>query len=444
MEKDRLFQYLYDFILNMLPFVTVFFLPMEKRRRWPVFIPLTVLLLAGVVGVGVVLFPLLVPAFLEGQVFFLFHYLLVFSAYGAGLYLMCPATRREVTYSIACAYMSQHLSHCLHLLTGHLLNDPAWLETVPAIWAKNLLVAVLVWLLFARKICQKGHYPDSALRALSLLAFLMAVMYFLSIYVSELENGWLHGLYAGLLIILLMMEELRAASQLHLQAEIQAREIIEATGRAQYEISKENIALINRKSHDLRRQIAALRTVGTPQEQDEAIAEIEQAVEIYDSTFQTGCRSLDTVLMQKALVCSQNGIQLSVVADGARLRFVRSVDLFTMVSNILDNAIEANLRLPSAEQRSIHLSVRERKGLVILQCENPYTGTVEMKDGLPVTSKEDRENHGIGTRSIAATAAQYGGVIRIDPSGGMYVLRVIFQGEDTRQGEKTTIQDKAV
>ena len=81
---------------------------------------------------------------------------------------------------------------------------------------------------------------------------------------------------------------------------------------------------------------------------------------------------------------------------------------------------------------------------MILQCENPYVGTVEMKDGLPVTVKEDKANHGFGTRSIAATAAEYGGVMRIDPTGGMYVLRIIFQPPDANQDEKTTSQDKAV
>ena len=52
--------------------------------------------------------------------------------------------------------------------------------------------------------------------------------------------------------------------------------------------------------------------------------------------------------------------------------------------------------------------------------------------------KKDKENHGIGTRSIAATAADYGGVMRIDPRGGMFVIRIIFQPPYTNQEKKTT------
>ena len=105
-----------------------------------------------------------------------------------------------------------------------------------------------------------------------------------------------------------------------------------------------------------------------------------------------------------------------------------------MLSNILDNAIEANLRIEEENKRSIHLSVHEKKGLILLQCENPYAGAIAMKDGLPETSKSDKENHGIGTRSILSTAAQYGGTVRINTEQNMYVLRIIF----TNQDEKTT------
>ena len=142
--------------------------------------------------------------------------------------------------------------------------------------------------------------------------------------------------------------------------------------------------------------------------------------------------------MQEALKCSQNHIELTVVADGKLLSFIRSVDLYTMLSNILDNAVEANLRIEDPARRAIHLSVHEKKGLVILQCENPYEGRITMRDGLPETVKADKENHGIGTRSISATAAAYGGVVRIDPRDGMYVLRIIFQPPNTSQDEKTT------
>ena len=144
--------------------------------------------------------------------------------------------------------------------------------------------------------------------------------------------------------------------------------------------------------------------------------------------------------MQEALKCSQNKIELSAVVNCGLLRFMKSVDLYTMVSNILDNAIEANLRIAEEGRRAIHLSLHEKKGLVILQCENPYDGEVTLRDGLPVTTKEDKTSHGFGARSIASTAEKYGGVLRVSTDGGMFVLRIAFpvaEDENANQGEKT-------
>ena len=441
---ELLLYYLSGFPEQIALTAVFFFLPLKKKARWYLFLPVAALMVAGIVLLDLFLFQLLPITQNTSRFFFALHFLLCLTALGAGLCLMTEAAPREAAYCMVLAYMTQHLHHCLGLILDHFCGTDGWWSAEITVWIRLALVGFLVYLLFVRRICRDGHYPASVLKALSLYGLVMAVMYFLSIYVSDLPEGWLHGVYTALLILVLMAEEVRSADQLRLQAEAQTRERMESMHRTQYEMSKENIALINRKSHDLRRQVAALRTVGTPEEQAEAIAGIEQAVEIYDRSFRTGSRALDTVLMQKALLCSQQHIELSVMADGSLLRFIKSVNLFTMVSNILDNAIEACLRIPEEEKRAIHLSVHEKRGLVILQCENPYVGTVEMKDGLPVTIKEDKANHGIGTRSIAATAAEYGGVMRIDPTGGMYVLRIIFQPPDANQDEKTTSQDKAV
>ncbi len=429
----QMLEYLYGFPMQLFWPLLIFFLPLRKKKRWYLYLPVPALLLAALVGLGMLVIPRIPWSEHIGPLYFAMHYCLVFAAYGIGLRLMTGAGVKEIAYCLVCAYMAEHIVYCWTSLGAYVLGNPVWWDEWYVLWGVGLMVYLSIYLGFARRICRDGQYPFSALRSLTLFAFAMAVMFFLSIKLQDMGLAWLHSIYTLLLTTILMTEEANSAEQLRLQDEANARERLEATYRAQYELSKENIALINRKSHDLRRQVAALHAVGTPQEQAEVIAEIEQAVEIYDRSFQTGSRALDTALMQAALMCSQNSIELSAVADGRLLGFIRSVDLYTMLSNILDNAIEANLRIPDAARRSIHLSVHERRGLVMLQCENPYEGEITMKDGLPVTVKDDKLNHGIGTRSIASTAAAYGGTLRIDPSDGMYILRIIFQPPDTNQ-----------
>ena len=74
--------------------------------------------------------------------------------------------------------------------------------------------------------------------------------------------------------------ELEIARQLHAQRE------------EQYRLSSENIALINNKCHDLKHQIAALRTLRSAEEFDRKIEGMERAVMIYDSAVKTGNASV--------------------------------------------------------------------------------------------------------------------------------------------------------
>ena len=433
MTYELLVHYLSGFPKQLFWALIPFFIPLEKKKRWYLYALALWGMVSGVVALGTVTYPALISIGFSGQVYFALHYCATFAVYTVGLFLMCRISWQEAAYAVICAYMAEHLKYCISTLLIHFLQSPAWLDAWYVDYVLSISIYGAIYFLFARRISKEGHYLTSALRSFNLFVISMALMYFLSVYLIELDLAWVHALYTLVFIIVLMISEIHSSTQLRLQEEIQTKEKIWALNKAQYEMSKENIEIINRKSHDLKRQIAALRTVGSPEEQSAAISEIEQAVQIYDKTFQTGSRALDTILMQEALKCSQSHIELSVVANGELLKFMQSVDLYTMVSNILDNAIEANLRIAEESRRAIHLSLHEKKGLIILQCENPFEGSVTLRDGLPLTSKEDKTAHGFGTKSIQATAEKYGGVLRVKPDGGMYVLRVIF----TNQDEKT-------
>lgn len=195
--------------------------------------------------------------------------------------------------------------------------------------------------------------------------------------------------------------------------------------KAQYEMSRESIEIINRKCHDLKHQVAALKHISDPNRKNEVIDSLQSSVMIYDAVAETGNEILDTVLTEKSLICGKHEIALSCIADGKQLAFLDPVDLYTLVGNALDNAIEAVLPLPTAE-RLIRIRVQKKAGLVFLRIENPYSGTLELRDGLPVTHKEDRQNHGFGLKSIRDIGEKYHGLFTIGAEQSQFVLQIAF------------------
>ena len=110
---------------------------------------------------------------------------------------------------------------------------------------------------------------------------------------------------------------------------VQKKELVDflyKTQQEQYKMSRENIAVINQKCHDLKHQIRALRNADK-EELDKYLGEIEESVEIYEAIVTTGNDVFDTILTEKSLYCKKHGIQVTCVADGSQMGFIDTIDL---------------------------------------------------------------------------------------------------------------------
>ena len=228
---------------------------------------------------------------------------------------------------------------------------------------------------------------------------------------------------AGVLILTVQHEQLREAA---LHSELSAMDAVLHRQYEQYRQSKENIRLINRRYHELKMQIAAIRAERDQAKQNAALAEMESDIRRYEAENKTGNPVLDTLLTAKSLYCQQHGITLTCVADGAALDFMDTMDLCSLFGNALDNAIESVEKLPDSEQRLIHLVVARQKGFLWIRVENTYDGAFQADGNLPKTTKSDARYHGYGLKSIYDTAEKYGGTAEITTQENQFTLKVLF------------------
>lgn len=205
-------------------------------------------------------------------------------------------------------------------------------------------------------------------------------------------------------------------------------------------MTKENIEIINRKCHDLKHQIGELKRMGPGKARDAYIKEIEDAVMIYGSSIQTGCETLNLILMEKMLLCQDKGIQLSCVSDGGNLDFMNPVDMYTLFGNALDNALESVVKVP-AEYRIISLKIAQRGGMVSIHLENYTEEVPRMVNEVPVTTKKDPQYHGYGVMSMKHIVKKYKGDLSITVKNHMFCLDILFPpylGENAQQLEYKT------
>ncbi len=210
-----------------------------------------------------------------------------------------------------------------------------------------------------------------------------------------------------------------------LAAERQLQQQLSDERERQYQMSRENIEAVNIRCHDLKHQIHELAS-GSAGVDRQTLEEIAKEISVYDSIVETGNAALDTILTEKSLVCTNAGITLSVIADGAALGFMHVSDIYSLFGNALDNAIESTRELADAEKRVITLNVFSRHRFVSVTMENYYEGERRFDGELVRTTKNDGGLHGMGLRSIRNIAEKYDGVLITSADGGVFRLNVLL------------------
>lgn len=225
------------------------------------------------------------------------------------------------------------------------------------------------------------------------------------------------------LIILYLQNELFKKSEM--KQELVLMNLLWKKEQEQYQLTKENIALINQKSHDLKHQIRALRKASR-EEIDTYLDEMEESVRIYETIVKTGNDVFDTILTEKSLHCKDRGIQVSCVADGSQMDFINTVDLYALLGNAMDNAIEAVEKFQDLEKRQIDVMIYRQQHFLVMNIINPMIGNLVYEGEFPRTTKGDKKSHGFGLRSMKYILNKYDGVLNVNEEDDCFSLKILI------------------
>jgi len=214
--------------------------------------------------------------------------------------------------------------------------------------------------------------------------------------------------------------------ELRRAAEVEAMDRLLHSQHEQYLQAKNNIDVVNRKYHDLKHYISAIRSEASADARATYLDQIEDSIRGYDTRVETGNIVLDTILTTKSADCAHLGITLTCVADGAALEFMSPMDVAALVGNALDNAIEAAVSLPDPDRRLLQVAVHRQDSLVMLRFENYFEGDLSFEDGLPRSTKEGDTLHGYGLRNIRHIAESYGGTLTVHAEDRWFTVRVLI------------------
>lgn len=310
--------------------------------------------------------------------------------------------------------------------------NPYWFLLYLGCAAVTYLCFYLFFVRYIRN-CREGMLYIKAHSVVAILPVATAV---------NLVMGWLSTFYITgwpivqlfdyvwnlLACILLLVVEYCILDRNKIEYDLEISQELIRQKEEQYRFSKENIALINRKCHDIKYIIRASAMEGG---ESAALREAIEGVEIYDRSLKTGNETLDLLLAEKGLYCRGKGIELNCMADGKLLDFFENVDLYVLFGNLLDNAIRSTEKLTDPADRIIYLRISHASKFIVISVENRFEGEVRLVRGMPVTTKENREQrHGYGLLGVKYLVEKYGGGLSIKTEEGTFLIDILFPAKD--------------
>lgn len=193
-----------------------------------------------------------------------------------------------------------------------------------------------------------------------------------------------------------------------------------------YQMSQDNIDMVNQKYHDLKHQITLLKAETETQKSVEYLEQMEREIKSYEVQNKTGNKVLDAVLTIKSMACQGKGIELKCVVEGDLLFFMDDMDVSALFGNMLDNAIESVEKLPDERMRLIRLYVVREKQFLRICTENYCTEQIQFKKGMPVTTKKDKRLHGFGMKSIQSTVRKYDGSVMAALNSNWFEVKILI------------------
>lgn len=139
----------------------------------------------------------------------------------------------------------------------------------------------------------------------------------------------------------------------------------------------------------------------------------------------TGNNLINAVINEKVQLCSQRNIELEVKAT-ALVDEKKELDVAVMLSNLLDNAVEAQDKIEEGKRKYISLNIFSYRNKYCILVKNTIAKSVLLYNPGFVTNKKDGNLHGIGMKSIEETVEKNGGYIEKYEEGDLFCIHIMI------------------
>lgn len=154
------------------------------------------------------------------------------------------------------------------------------------------------------------------------------------------------------------------------------------------------------------------------------LSNMTQESAVYDVTVYMRNSSVDAVIAPLALIAQEKNIEMEWKGILPEQTKVALYDLCTIVSNLLKNAIEACEEIAEEKEKKIEIRVGSYNNQIYLSFRNTVEKNIMVEKQRLVTSKRDKDNHGIGSQNVKEAVQKYDGTIIYKCEDGWFEVKI--------------------
>lgn len=205
--------------------------------------------------------------------------------------------------------------------------------------------------------------------------------------------------------------------------QIQARNQLEM-----YRSISENFDKQKRKTHEYKNQIACIDSLLEKKQYsklDEYVKKIYGSLNNEPDAINTNNVIVNAILNTKYQEADTKGIVFVFRINDLSELTIKDEDVVTILSNLLDNAIEACEKCE--DKRIIKFKLVKEEDRIIIAVKNTYNYDIVYEHGEVKTTKTfEADEHGVGIKNILKTIEKYGGSYVIEDKNKEFYFSIII------------------
>ena len=196
-----------------------------------------------------------------------------------------------------------------------------------------------------------------------------------------------------------------------------------------YQVAKESYESNARLYHDMGNHFSMIQSYLADGKVEEARTYLDRLGKdraAYSVERFTGIEAVDYILSQKAAFAKQQNVETSIHAEYPKDCKIDPVDLCTILTNLLDNAMEACGKLPEASAKILSVTIRRINQFIIIQIANSCIEEPVISKGNFKTSKTDKRHHGWGMKNVRLAVEKYHGTMEHEYNKNIFTVSIML------------------